>query len=248
MQSITLLKHYCKSVLFLLFCCVFTTFFGVILLPVALLSSDFTRRIAVLWARLILSTLKFLCGIKYEVQDAINAEILNQQNIQYIIVSKHQSAWETLFFTIYFSCPAFILKKELLYIPLFGLYLRAVGMIIIDRSSGVAAIKKIIRKILQMKNDKRAVVIFPEGTRVLPKQRVKFQQGIIAITKSIPDYAIIPVALNSGLYWSKDKLLKKEGTIKVKFLSPIYKDNIYLYGDVLKHLETVINEESDALL
>lgn len=191
-----------------------------------------------LWA------LGFFCKVKYKIEGRANARL--NPKMQYIVVSKHQSTWETLFFTTYFHCPAFILKRELLYIPLFGIYLKCAGMIVIDRNKGVKAIMTIMQKVKNLKGKERPIVIFPEGSRVTPGTIKHFHKGVMAIIRSSPNGIIIPVALNSGLYWPKGGRIKTGSTIVVKFLPQIRVDQFK--GELMEHLENSINSESEKLL
>jgi 1-acyl-sn-glycerol-3-phosphate acyltransferase len=239
-----------RTLFFTLFCWIFGAILGVVALPFVLFSTRLAQRISVFWSDGLLWGLDFFCGIKKRI---IGSEFLPkgariwQQTSPMIIVSKHQSAWETIFFSSYFNCPAFIMKKELLWIPLVGIYLKLVNMIVIDRAESVGAMRKIIKRTKELSVTGRPVVIFPEGRRVLPGQREKFKQGLLALVKTVPHVVIVPVAVNSGTIWPKGAWLKKSGTITVKFLPPMG-DNGGKQNHLLEKLEEKICEESDALL
>ncbi len=212
-------------------------------LPIALLLPNYVKYIALLWSEVTLTLLRIICGVRYKVIDSSN---YNKDFDRVIIASKHQSAWETIFFIKYFNCPAFILKEELIKIPVFGIYLKLLRMITIDRKNSIISIKKIIREVKKLRNHGRNIVIFPEGTRVKPLENRRYQSGIAAIHKFLPNSVIIPVALNSGLYWPKNSWLKFPGVITVHLLDKLPND--LSNNRVRDYLEEVINKHSDNLL
>ncbi len=168
-----------------------------------------------LWIHVIFWLLRTLVGLDYR-----ETGLENKPTGPAIVASKHQSAWETLYLTLALSHPAFILKKELLWLPLFGWYLRKVGMIAVDRSGKATALKRMIRQAETAFAAGRQVVIFPEGTRVIPGQRKPYQPGIAALYSQLK-VPVVPVALNSGLFWGRQSFLKRSGTITVQYLPAI---------------------------
>lgn len=166
----------------------------------------------------------------------------------YIIAAKHQSAYETLKLHILFKDPAVILKKELLSIPLWGLYLKKSDPIAIDRSSPKMAIKSMQNGACRVKEQGRPIIIFPQGTRVSPDTTPKekpYKSGITRIQEAT-DLPIIPMALNSGLFWPKGGFLKSSGAITIKFLPPIKPGG--KAQKTLKTLEKTIEEETISLM
>lgn len=138
-----------------------------------------------------------------------------------ILVSKHQSAWETLTFHTLLHDPAYILKKELIKIPVFGLFLKYSGQIPVDRSAGGSALKEMIKGVdLALKRDAR-VVIFPEGTRTPPGSDRPYHPGVFALYKAFPNVPMIPVALNSGMFWGRAKFMKYSGKVTLEYLPPM---------------------------
>ena len=137
-----------------------------------------------------------------------------------IYAAKHQSAWETLFLSRYLGFPAFVLKQELLSIPLFGWFLKKSGMIAVDRKGGASALRAMARQATETLESGRSILIFPEGTRVPPGQTRPYQPGVAALytQQKVP---LVPVALNSGLFWGRRAFIKKSGTIVVEILPPI---------------------------
>ena len=161
------------------------------------------------WARFNIWTLGIVCGLKFRVQGLEN--IPDQPSI---IISNHQSAWETLCFQLFFPPLSFVLKRQLLWIPFFGWGLAAYRPIAIDRSKKVRALDQLIKQGRQRLEEGRWLVIYPEGTRMLPGQPGKFQIGgaMIAAKTGTP---IVPVAHNAGVFWPKRSFLKYPGSIDI---------------------------------
>ena len=167
------------------------------------------------WAVIMLALLKNLCGIHYRVRGA--AHIPGQPCI---VMSKHQSAWETIAFQAIFPPQVHVLKRELLWIPFFGWGLAMVSPIAIDRSAGSRALKQMIEQGTDRLARGFCVIVFPEGTRVAPGSRGRYRPGgaIVAKETGVP---IIPVAHNAGLCWPRNAFLKRPGTITVSVGPPI---------------------------
>jgi 1-acyl-sn-glycerol-3-phosphate acyltransferase len=167
------------------------------------------------WAHLMLYLLRMICGISYRV---IGAERIPRTPS--IILSKHQSAWETLAFQQIFPSQVWVLKKELLRVPFFGWGLAMTSPIAIDRSSGKAALKQIVEQGKDRLKKGFWIVIFPEGTRIAPGQKGKYRIGgaWLATHTNVP---VVPVAHNAGEYWGKNALIKLPGTITVSIGPPI---------------------------
>lgn len=137
-----------------------------------------------------------------------------------LFAAKHQSAWETLYLSWRLNHPAFVLKQELLMIPVFGWFLKRVGMIAIDRSGKASALKKMVADAKAVFAAGRPVIIFPEGTRVAPGARQPYQPGIAALYAQL-EVPVVPVALNSGLFWGRKAIVKKAGIITIEYLPQI---------------------------
>ncbi len=137
-----------------------------------------------------------------------------------LIAAKHQSTWDTMILPLLLRQPAFVLKKELLWIPIFGTGLAGMGPIAIDRKAGRQALKQIIEQGKTALAEGRDVVIFPEGTRYRPDVIPEYKPGA-ALLAAQAGVEIIPVALNSGCFWRKKQFLKRPGTIRVVIGPPI---------------------------
>jgi 1-acyl-sn-glycerol-3-phosphate acyltransferase len=171
--------------------------------------------LAQLWVRFNLWTLKTLCKLDYQVSGRENIPQTNG-----VILCKHQSAWETIALQAIFPPVVFILKKELLNIPFWGWAMRTQEPIAIDRSARSAALKQVLKDGIARLAAGRWVVIFPEGTRVAPGQRGRYNASgaTLAHRAGCP---VVPVAHNAGAFWRRRAFLKHPGTIQVRIGKPI---------------------------
>jgi 1-acyl-sn-glycerol-3-phosphate acyltransferase len=167
------------------------------------------------WMSGIQALLRGLVGLDYEVR---GREHLPPGPA--IIAAKHQSAWETLAFNLIVPDLVVALKRELLRLPFFGWFARKSRMIGIDRRHGASALRSLVREAEVVMARGERLLIFPEGTRVAPGKRVRYQPGTAALYGRL-DRPVVPVALNSGLFWSRRGFLKRPGLIVVEFLPPI---------------------------
>tara|TARA_A100001011_G_scaffold356941_1_gene401383 strand:- start:1204 stop:1905 length:702 start_codon:yes stop_codon:yes gene_type:complete len=143
------------------------------------------------------------------------------KNEKFFIASSHQSMFETFYLQTIFNSPVFILKKELLLIPIFGWYLKKIGSISIRRNKitkdNLGFFENVSKLII---NSKRPLIIFPQGTRVLPQERPQFKKGVARIYEELK-ITCQPVAINSGYVWPKSGLKKTHRTITISILKPI---------------------------
>jgi len=163
----------------------------------------------------------------------------------FILAAKHQSAYETLKLCKIMKDPAIVLKRELTWIPIWGWYPKKMGMIPIDRGSVTQAMRSIIKGAQRVKNEKRPILIFPQGTRVAPGAKADYRGGIGKIYKDIA-LPVIPMALNSGLFWGRNAFWKKPGTVTFRFLPAIPAG--LPPQEMMRQLEESIEKESNALL
>jgi 1-acyl-sn-glycerol-3-phosphate acyltransferase len=203
----------------LLFQCLFyflTLVICVTASPGVFLTRKFANKVQSFWARYMLWLLKITVGLDFEVR--------GREHIPdgpMILTSKHQSAWDTIIFAVALHDPVYVLKKQLLHIPVYGWYLYKLDMIAIDRDSGVSSLKNMIRQARRVISEgRRHIVIFPEGARVAPGDRLPYQLGVAGLY-SMLGIPVVPVALNSGLFWPRRKFLKYPGTITLEFLPVI---------------------------
>jgi 1-acyl-sn-glycerol-3-phosphate acyltransferase len=167
------------------------------------------------YAQISLWLLRVVCGTKVEWR---GVEKIPKGAC--IVACKHQSAWETFALYDVLDDPTYILKRELMWIPLFGWHMRKAGLIPIDRSAGMAALARMTARARLALARGRQIVLFPEGTRRPPGAEPSYKPGI-AYLYGKADVVCVPMALNSGLYWPRRSLLRYPGTIIVEVLDPI---------------------------
>ena len=197
-------------------------FSGIILISVIFVPSLFLPQRFVLFGGKIMGYWTSLClKILLSTKIIIKGKENIIKNQKFFIASSHQSMFETFFLQTIFNSPIFILKKELLKIPLFGWYLKKIGSISIDRNKTTKENLGFFDKILNsVNNSNRPLLIFPQGTRVLPKEKPKFKKGTSRIYETLK-IKCQPVAINSGFVWPKNQSLSINKTIIISILKPI---------------------------
>ena len=177
---------------------------------ITLLFGKFLGHYVVLIVRIFLNTKVEFIGIEKIPKDE-----------KYFVASAHQSMFETFALQSVLNYPVFILKKELLKIPLFGQYLKKIKSIEIIRDTTTKENLNFFDKVAKIvKNEDRPLLIFPQGTRVKVEDRVPFKKGVGRIYEAL-NISCVPIALNSGKVWPKNGIIKYPGKITVSFLEPI---------------------------
>ena len=202
--------YFIRSTIFNFCFYVLTGICCIILLPTLVLPRKYYMAVVYGFVYTTVFLEKYILGLTYEIR---GKEHLPEKG-SYIVAAKHQSAYETFKLHILFKDPAIVLKKELLKIPLWGKYLEKSDVIAIDRSTPKMAIKSIQEGAKHVKEQNRPIVIFPQGTRVSTETTTKekpYKIGIIRIQEAT-NLPIIPMALNSGVFYPKHKWCKKTGT------------------------------------
>ncbi len=204
-----------RSLIFLLVKAVMTIPFSLITLMTFPLPAMLRYRVISQWSWIVTWLTRVIVGIRYRVEGLENLPAGSA-----VILSKHQSAWETIVFQQIFPPLSFVLKKNLLYIPFFGWGLALFSPIAIDRGAGREALKQIEAQGKERLKSGFWVLIFPEGTRVAPGESGKFQIGgaWLAVKAGVP---VVPVAHNAGRFWPKNGFRKYPGEIVVKIGAPI---------------------------
>ena len=213
---------------------------GILSIPFIVLPSKFIRFPAKVWIKGIFILLKYICGVTHEVRglDDLTKEPL-------IIVSKHQSAFETFALYYYLESSFFIHKKQLFYIPIFGQYLLKSNMVSIDRAGQAKAMRKMISDVKKKLDEGSTIIIFPEGTRKKPGEKADYKSGFVGIYNAAKR-KLKPVALNSGLFWQKGIKIIKKGHIIIEFLPEI---EVGLdKKEALKQVENSIESATNKLL
>ena len=198
-----------RSVLFLLGALAITAPFGILVPAGRLFGREPPFTLARLYTKVMLRWVEISCGIRYEVSGWEHVP-----KTPVVIMSKHQSAWETIFIESAFPSQCWIVKKELLWLPFVGWGLMAIRAIAIDRSSGSSAREQIVEQGAERLREGHWVTIFPEGTRVAPGVKGRYGIGgsLLATRTGTP---ILPIAHNAGEVWPRYSFRKKPGLVKV---------------------------------
>jgi len=200
-----------RSLLFLLWFALISVILSLIFVPVLLLPRGATVWLARLWARATFWGLKVFAGIDFEVRGT-------PPRGPVLVAAKHMSMWDTLALYLLLDRPGIVLKRELLYVPFFGWFVWKAAAIPIDRGAGASALRKMSHAARRVLAQGRPVLIFPEGTRKKPGAAPDYKPGVAGLYGQL-EVPCIPVALNSGVYWTS--FTKYPGTIILEFLDPI---------------------------
>ncbi|MEH6497531.1 MAG: lysophospholipid acyltransferase family protein [Pseudomonas marincola] len=188
---------------------------NVLFLPMLAFNRIWIVRGQTVWSKGILVLMRATCGLKVEVRGTENLP-----KGRALLACKHQSIFETTAFHWLVEDPAVILKKELLSVPVYGWYCRKTKMIAVDRKGHASALRSMISQAEQALEDERQIIIFPEGTRTAVDDEMPYQPGIAALYTKL-DTPVIPVALNTGLFWPRKKFMCRPGVIIIEFLPAI---------------------------
>ena len=213
-----------------------------IALPTLLLPPKFTLLFGKFLGHYVVFIVKIFLNTKVEFKGIENIP----KKEKYFVASAHQSMFETFALQSVLDYPVFILKKELLKIPLFGSYLKKIKSIEIVRDTTTKDNINFFDKVAAIiKNEKRPLLIFPQGTRVKVDDKVPFKKGVGRIYEAL-NISCVPVALNSGKVWPKHGVIKYPGKITISFLKPI--EPGLNRDDFLKNLEAKIYNEIENIL
>jgi 1-acyl-sn-glycerol-3-phosphate acyltransferase len=188
-----------------------------VFLPVLILPRPYVLWVTKFWIRGVI----WICENVLRLQiNIIGLEKL--PNKPMILAAKHQSTWETLIFHHFFADPTVVLKQELLWIPLFGWYLKKLRSIPLSRSKrgGAKDLKILLKKAEQVVAQGQPILIFPEGTRSHPEQKGTYHSGVARLYQHLK-IPVIPIAHNAGLFWPRRGFVKYPGCITLEFLDPI---------------------------
>ncbi|MES2252245.1 MAG: lysophospholipid acyltransferase family protein [Pseudomonadota bacterium] len=163
--------------------------------------------------------LSVIVGLTYTIRGREHLDAITE-NGPCIIACKHQSAFDTIFISLFLDDIVIILKGQLAYVPLFGYYLKKLGSIFIDRENKTAAIRDLIKKSRDAISNKRSIFIFPEGTRAKPGENIPYQRGISLLYRDL-NVPVVPVALNTGVFWGRKSPFKYPGNIIIDIQPPI---------------------------
>ena len=227
-----------RTMLFYLILGLWTMFLGIICLPLLVLPSIYLNSPIKLWIKGIFFLLKHICKITHEIQ---GKEHIPKEAT--LIVSKHQSAFETFALFYYLPNSIFIHKKQLFFIPIFGQYLKKLNMISINRNGKASTIRMMLKQTKDKIKSGYSIIIFPEGTRKKPGDAPDYKRGVVGIYNEL-NTDVLPIAVNSGKYWPKNKIIKSSGNIIIKIL-PIIKSNInknFILTEIQNKIEEATNQ------
>ena len=234
--------QFLKSLVFNIFLFSGLILIFILAIPTLLLPAKFTLFFGRVSAKYIVVILKIILNTNVVFHGLENLKKVNN----FFVASAHQSMFETFALQIPLDSPIFILKKELLKIPLFGWYLRKIGSVAIIRETTTKENLDFFDKIKQrIEITKRPLLIFPQGTRVKLDEQPPFKKGAGRIYKAL-NLPCIPVALNTGKVWPKNSFMKYTGDIHISFLKPISsgKDSEEFTKDIENQIYTEIRKFS----
>jgi 1-acyl-sn-glycerol-3-phosphate acyltransferase len=213
----------------------------VIWIWVCLLAAPFkynTRyKVTACWNRFVVWACKVICGIDYQWKNFDNFP-----DAPAIVLSKHQSAWETIFLLQATPRPlVYVFKREILFIPFFGWGMALLRMIPINRSEGRNAFQQVVQQGRRRLADGQWIIMFPEGTRTRVGQKGKYKSGGTRLAVET-NTQVVPIALNSGECWPKNSFIKLPGTITVSIGKPISPEN-HTPDSLLQEVENWIESE-----
>ncbi len=210
------------------------------LLLCLILPGTLRNRFMARWSEGVISMLRIVCGVRHEVVGADNIPAENG-----IILCKHQSAWETFALQSIFPAQVWVLKRELLWVPIFGWGLKVMGAIAIDRKGGKKALVQVIKQGTERLQRGLWVVIFPEGTRTPSGSRRRYSIGgaMLAARSGFP---VVPVAHNAGDFWGSKGFIIKPGTVKV-IVGPALQAKGMKAGEINEHVEEWIEGQMETI-
>lgn len=214
---LTNFKQFAGSLIFFLGMVLSSMMIGPVLILALICPLSWRHRIARIWVRFNLWSLRSLCHLDYTISGLENIPSVPSA----IILCKHQSAWETLALQIVFPPLIFVLKKELLNIPVWGWAMATLQPIAINRKQRSKALKQILLEGQERIEAGLWIALFPEGTRVAPGTPTRFASSgsTLAHKTGVP---VVPVAHNAGTFWKRQGFFKRPGTIELRIGSPIY--------------------------
>ncbi len=227
-----------RNISFNLFLLFWVALYTIAAMPILLMPLSVIVVFSSFAVKVVLFMLDLLCGITYEIRGRENIP-----DEPFIIASQHQSPLETFILMVLFKQTVFILKKELFWLPFVGLHFFALKMIFIDRKGGTSVIRNMIKAAKLRLDEGRTIVIFPEGTRVAVGQKKKYKSGVATLYTNL-SISVLPIALNTGLFWPKNimSLKRSSGKAIIEILPPIHSG--LAKEDFLALLQSSVEEKS----
>lgn len=204
-----------RSIGFIVFFYIWSLTMALVMLPALLLPRRWMGRLFKVWGHGVTAGLSAICNIRVELR---GRAFLPRGPA--LVAPKHQCMFDVFAQFIFLPDSCFVMKKELMWIPLLGWYALKMRMIVIDREGHSKTLRKMVREAIERFRDRRQMVIFPEGTRGVPGRTGGYKPGIAALYREF-GVPCVPVATNSGVHWPAHGFLRRPGTIVFEFLDPI---------------------------
>lgn len=202
-----------RSLVFMVIIYLYMLLLGILFFPYALLSKNGAKSACKLYARTVIWMAGWMIGLKSDIRGTI-------PETETVIAAKHQSFFDILLIFHALPQPKFIMKRELLWAPIIGLYAKRLGCIPVDRGRKGQAIAKMVQDVAKEFEEPGQLVIYPQGTRVAPGVTKPYKIGSAVLYQGLGSDCY-PVAVNVGLFWPRRGVLKKPGTAVVEFLDPL---------------------------
>lgn len=231
-----------KSILFNMAFFGWTAICSIFFLPVLLFPRRYLLKLARFWSRGVIFMCQQILGLHFKM---MGKETLLKK--PFIFAVKHQSTWETIMCHSILPDPSIVLKKELLWIPLFGWYLKRLGSIPLFRSKGKGSkdLKYLLKRADEAIERGQSIVIFPEGTRSMPGQKPTYQSGVASLYLHLK-IPVVPIVHNAGIFWPRRGFIKHPGKITLEILDPI--EPGFSRQEFMGILETTIESRTNELV
>ncbi len=213
-----------RSIIFNIYLGLMVLFYAIFcLITFPFLSFNIRYALIKLWCKHFVWAARIICGIRYAIDGIDNIQKTHVQPC--IILSKHQSAWETMALFALLPCRlCYVFKKELLYIPFFGWVLAMLDMLYINRKDGKRAFSYLSQHTKTKLAKGYTPILFPEGTRSLPRQQIEYKSGGVRLATQ-NNACIIPISHNAGEVWRKNSFIKIPGMVHIHIGEPMYIQN-----------------------
>lgn len=227
-----------RSLIFMIVIYAWMLILGIVFAPYALFAKRGALRACKTYARSTMWLARWMVGIRCEVRGTVPYG-------EVVVGAKHQSFLDIIMIFAAVPHGKFIMKRELLWTPIIGLYARRLGCIPVDRGKRGAAVAKMVKDVAREFSEPGQLVIYPQGTRVAPGVLKPYKIGTAVLYEGL-GFPCIPVATNAGVFWPRSGVLRKPGTAIVDFLDPI--ESGVARNDFLERLEDMIETRSNALM
>ena len=227
-----------KSLVFIVQMYFVMAIMALIYMPLTLISQEWTFRGVRNYCHWVRYSAHHLVGLKTEIRGTPPAD-------EVLVCAKHQSFFDILILCSVLPRPRFVMKKQLRNTPFVGYFARKIGCVVVDRGKKKQAINQLIQGVNSSQSKGSQLVIYPQGTRVAPNQKLPYKIGAFVVYEML-NKPCIPVATNVGCFWPRKAILRKPGTAVVEFLLPL--DQGMAQREFMEQIETVIEENSNRLM